>query len=242
VKAWFVSDIHIKKLNERNSHLLLRFLHSLLNQECTHLFLVGDIFDFWVGDDTFFYEKFRPLVEALKDLKAKGIQIIYFEGNHDVHIYDFWQKQLGLQVFHEDQYFQLGNKIVRVSHGDLINFSDRAYQRWRKVYRHKAFEKTVRAIPGKIFDQIGEILSQYSRKKSSVRRKEGGEDLRKMIRDYAEKSFSEKKFDLMITGHMHVKDEYDFQGAKSINLGSWFETPEVYWLTEQGSGWERVGG
>lgn len=241
MKAWFISDIHIKFLNERNSQYLLRFLLSLQQKEITHLFLVGDIFDFWVGDDPYFAEKFEPLVSAIQALqKNKKVEVIYFEGNHDVHIYDFWEKQLGCKVFHDDQYFKLGTKTVRVSHGDLINPTDLAYQRWRKVYRHKLFETVVRAIPGKTFDQIGEYLSQYSRKKSSVRRRNRGEDLRAMIRTYAEKSYQEKQFDYIITGHMHVKDEYDFQNAKSVNLGSWFDHPQAFWISEEGSGWESV--
>ena len=240
MKAWFISDIHIKSLNERNSNILLRFLHSLQHKECTHLFLVGDIFDFWVGDDIFFYKKFQPIVEALIRLKEKKIEIIYFEGNHDVHITDFWQKKLGMKVFHEDQYFQIGNKKVRVSHGDLINSGDIAYQRYRKVYRHKATEIITRSIPGLVFDRIGEMMSQYSRKKSSVRRRQGGEDLRKMIRQYAEQSYKENEFDYIITGHMHVKDEYSFNKACSINLGSWFEQPQAFWITNEESGWEDL--
>lgn len=241
MKAWFISDIHIKKLNERNSHILLRFLHFLQTEDFTHLFLVGDIFDYWIGDDPYFVQKFQPIVDALKTLKKKNVQIIYFEGNHDVHISDFWQAELGFHVFHEDQYFQIGQQTVRVSHGDLINPYDIAYQRYRVVYRHKITEKIIRAIPGQIFDRIGEMLSQYSRKKSSVRRKDSGEDLRKMIRDYAEKSYHERKFDYIITGHMHVKDEYDFHGAKSINLGSWFDQPEAFWLTDADCGWKKLG-
>lgn len=240
MKAWFISDVHLKNLNERNSQRLLRFLLSLQEKECTHLFLVGDIFDFWVGDDLYFEEKFKPIVEAILALKKKNIEVVYFEGNHDMHVSDYWFHKYQIPVHFEDHYFQLGTKTVRVSHGDLINPTDLAYQRWRKFYRNKLVEVTFRQVPGRVFDQIGEFLSQYSRKKSSVRRKEGGEDLRKMIREYAQKTYHEKKFDYIITGHMHVKDEFDFAGAKSINLGSWFDDPEAFWISESSCGWEKV--
>jgi UDP-2,3-diacylglucosamine hydrolase len=241
LKAWFISDIHLKSLNERNGIVLLRFLHSLADtRQCTHLFLLGDIFDFWVGDDQFFYRKFQPIVDAILALKKAGIKVVYFEGNHDVHVFDFWQKQHNIPCFVDDQYFNIAGRTVRVSHGDLINEGDLAYQRYRRVYRHKLVEKVFRLIPPAPLDEIGKWASSFSKKNTSRRGRDSKEDMIQMIRAYAEKSYGERAFDFIISGHMHIKDDYAFSGSRSINLGSWFEQPSAFWLSEDASGWEEL--
>jgi UDP-2,3-diacylglucosamine hydrolase len=241
LKAWFISDIHLKSLNERNGIILLRFLLSLQKErECTHLFLLGDIFDFWVGDDQYFHQKFGPIVDAIIHLKKIGVKVIYFEGNHDVHVADFWQKKYGVPCFVEDQYFDLGGRQVRVSHGDLINEDDLAYQRYRRVYRNKFVEKAFRKIPAKTMDEIGHWLSSFSKKNTSRRGRDSQEAMVKMIRTYAQKCYRQKPFDFIISGHMHIKDEFDFNNSCSINLGSWFEQPTAFWLSDNSSGWENL--
>ena len=76
MKAWFVSDIHIRDINERNSVRLLRFLRFLAtDSQTTHLFLLGDIFDLWVGDSNVFQTKFQAIIDELAALKKKGIEL-----------------------------------------------------------------------------------------------------------------------------------------------------------------------
>jgi UDP-2,3-diacylglucosamine pyrophosphatase LpxH len=65
-----------------------------------------------------------------------------------------------------------------------------------------------------------------------------------MIRSYAQRKFAEENFDILVTGHMHIKDEFPFEieGRKSvsINLGSWFEQPQALLLEEKGYSWKTL--
>jgi UDP-2,3-diacylglucosamine hydrolase len=242
MRAWFISDLHLRDINERNSILLLRFLRSLLkDSETTHLFLLGDIFDLWIGDSEVFQKKFQELVDVLVELKRKGVEIVYFEGNHDVHVKGFWENKLGIPVFVDAQIYQLKNFKVRLEHGDFINPNDTAYLKYRNFIRKPSLEKVAYLLPGRLLDEVGLFSSKLSRKKSSVRRRNNLESLRVMIRDYAQEKIKETDFDYIITGHMHVRDEFEFAvaGKKkiSINLGSWFETPKALCLTEKGTSW-----
>ena len=64
-KGYFVSDIHIRDPLESNSEKLLLFLHQLKNdKDCSHLFLVGDIFDLWSYNHRYFVKKYARLVDA----------------------------------------------------------------------------------------------------------------------------------------------------------------------------------
>lgn len=241
VTAWFVSDLHLKDINERSSIILLRFLRSLLNKErpCTHLFLLGDIFDLWISDAAYHVYQYQAFVDLIVKLRDEGVQIVYFEGNHDVHVKHFWQEQLGIPTYTEAQLFQLGPWSVRAEHGDMINLEDKAYQRYRGVIRSPQVEKIAPLIAGRVFSKIGELASKVSRKHSSAHRQIDRDKLRQMIRDHAEKTVEETPFDYIITGHMHIQDEYDFKsGSKtvhSINLGSWFDGPKALCLNEAGA-------
>ena len=240
MQAWFISDIHIKNINERSSIKLLRFLHFLRdNSEATHLFLLGDIFDLWVGDSDIFQTKFQAIVDALADLKQKGMQVVYFEGNHDVHVKRFWEK-MGIPVHVEHQLVQLGPHKVRLEHGDYINPDDKTYIKYLEIIRHPKLEKLAYILPGKLLDEAGKLGSKFSRKKSSKRRERDQEKIRGMIHTYAQKMAQGSDFDYLITGHMHVRDEYKFGSKISINLGSWYEEPMALCLNDKGYTWKSL--
>lgn len=242
MQAWFISDLHLKDLNERNSIILLRFLHSLAdNPKATHLFLLGDIFDLWVGGSDVFQKKFQNIVDEIVALKKKGLEVVYFEGNHDVHVKNFWENKFSIPVWTSAQIYQLGPYKVHLEHGDLMNPEDLAYLRYRSIIRQPLIAPLADLIPGKFLNEAGNFASRLSRKKSHVRRQNQQERIRKTIHTYADQAFAKDPFDYMITGHMHVRDEYQVGSAEkkglSINLGSWFEETLALRLDESGHHW-----
>jgi UDP-2,3-diacylglucosamine hydrolase len=206
--------------------------------------LLGDIFDLWIGDSDVFQMKFQAVVDAIAALKRKGIEIVYFEGNHDVHIHDFWQRRLKIPVHVDYQVIELGPYKIRMEHGDYINSQDQAYLRYLKVIRNPKVAQLALKLPGHFWNELGQAASKISRKFSSERRRDAGDHLRQMIRDFAQAKFKETPYDFIITGHMHVRDEFEFeaQGKKriSINLGSWFEGPRALLISEQGHSWRDL--
>lgn len=243
VSAWFLSDLHLKDINERSGNILLRFL-SDLDQErrpCTHLFLLGDIFDLWIGDHEFFYQKFRPLIDLISHLKEKGVNVQYFEGNHDVHVKKFWEDRYGIPCHTMAEYFDVGSLKVRVEHGDLINLEDKAYLRLRSFLRRSPLEFLAYQVPGAVWNEFGVRASQISRHFSGKLREDKQEFLRKLIRDHAHRSYDERRFDLIVSGHMHIRDEYEFQvgerKVRSFNLGSWFHDSQVLHLDGTQTKW-----
>ena len=244
MKAWFLSDIHLNKLDERNGQVLLRFFRAIEKGEiqATHIFLLGDIFDLWVGNHSYFIEKYKELIELIKKLKDQGVIFFYFEGNHDFHLKEYWEKKVGINVYTEEGCFDLGPYKIRAEHGDLMNPEDKSYLRWRAFIRLPAIKKMIFSLPGSWVSFMGEKLSQAS----SNRRKDNPpletQKAKQIIRTYAQGLYSkaplEKKFDYLFTGHIHVQDDFYFMDNDkkiySINLGFWSETPRVYCLTKEG--------
>jgi len=232
VKSWFISDLHLKNVHERNGNILLRFLFYL-NQKPkeNRLFLLGDIFDVWVSDGKAFAEHYRLIIDEIARFKKSGGEVFYFEGNHDVHIDIFWTSKFDIPVIKNRQYFNLDGLTLCLEHGDLINPQDKAYLQYRNLIHQPWVESLAHRLPSKFWKWFAEKQSDKSRKKTARYATENSTEIKKLIHTYAEVTYKEKPFDLIVTGHMHIYDDYEFsQGEKkirSINLGTWLEMPRV---------------
>lgn len=235
MKSWFVSDIHLKNLKERNGQTLLRFLFYLNQNPTEHrLFLLGDIFDFWLSDGKAFLNHYKELVDQIAIFKNKGGEVTYFEGNHDFHIDVFWTQKLNIPVIEDKAYVQIDQKLVRLEHGDFINPDDEAYLKYRAYVRQPWVEQVGHLLPSFFLKWLGESQSQKSRKKSARYATENTEQGTKLIRSHAVRSYAEKKFDLIVTGHMHIFDDFLFNDGdkviRTINLGTWLDRPRALLL------------
>ena len=240
MKAFFISDLHLKDSNEPSSKILLGFLIQLENSlkttdPATHLFLVGDIFDLWIASHTFFIEKFKAIVDQLKLLKSKGLEIHYFEGNHDLYLKDFWQETLGMTVHSKAAHFRLGKLHVRVEHGDLINPEDKGYLFLYSFLRTQSMSWLAKNLPSSLVKLIGTKASSASREYTSVTKHIHQDKMRELIKDYV-LGLKGQKFELFVSGHVHIQDDQILTKAGSqvrcINLGSWFDFAKCFILSD----------
>lgn len=232
MNSWFVSDIHLTGVHERNGNILLRFLFYLnQNPKEQRLFLLGDIFDVWVSNGRAFVNHYKLIIDEIVKLKKAGGEVFYFEGNHDIHVDVFWSKEFNIPVIENMQYFDLDGLIVRLEHGDFINPDDSAYLQYRDLVHHKWIEFLGHNLPSHFWKWLAGAQSKKSRKKTARYSIDNATEIVKLIRTYAQNKYREKPFDLIVTGHMHIFDDYQFQiqdtKVRSINLGTWLETPRV---------------
>lgn len=236
-KAYFLSDIHLSDSTSEDALVLLHFLTKLEKERPTHLFLVGDIFDLWVGGHEYFQEKFGPIVEAVRKLVAAGVEVHFFEGNHDFHLARFWARDVGVQVHSDAEIFDLAGQTVRVEHGDLINPDDHGYLFLRWLLRTPLIRFLSIHLPSSIVRQIGERSSRASRHYTSTAKELPVEKIKGLIHSHAENVFKDDPFDLIISGHVHVRDDMTFSAGglevRSVNLGSWYQDRKAFLLTEK---------
>lgn len=242
METYFLSDLHLKSINERNGQTLLRFLRSLSSQERPfRLFLLGDIFDLWVSGHTVFRKKYAELLIEFEKLKKVGSKIIFFEGNHDMHLHPYWQDVLGAEIFTDAHYFEINGLTIRCEHGDLINLEAKNYLRLRKTLRHPIMQTLSHRLPGEFWVGVGEFFSGLSRRRTKNFSTRNEKEIVQLIRDHAHRAYIEKEFDLIISGHMHVLDDFEFQmnqkKIRSINLGSWMQQAQVLKLTDNQLEW-----
>ena len=229
MKSWFVSDIHITGADDPRLEKLESFLRQRLKDDTTHLFFVGDIFDLWVGGDSFFANRYKGIVDLVAELKTRAVDVIYFEGNHDLHLQKFWSDALGCRIATAPQYFDLGTNRVRVEHGDQMNPDDTGYLFLRSFLRTEFIENLTRILPGRAIQVIGNLMSRSSRRyTSSSMKAPDDEAIRSMIRRHAARVFNDDEpFDLIVSGHVHTVDDTTWvdpasaRKVRSVNLGTW---------------------
>jgi UDP-2,3-diacylglucosamine hydrolase len=237
VSVYFVSDLHISDMQEQKAQVLLRFLVSLKSDDT--LFLNGDVFDLWLGGHSYFTEKFKPLVDQLRNFIRSGGKVHYFEGNHDLHLRNFWQGEVGAKVYEGPEIFMFEDTVIRVEHGDQMDPEDKGYIFLRWFLRTWPLKFIILHLPGFLVAAIGRWASKASRTYTDGKRDEAR--ISEVIHTHAQKVYEERPFDALITGHVHLRDEFHFQRdgkiIKSFNLGCWDEKPSVLGFTNNEWSW-----
>jgi len=229
-RAYFVSDLHLDDPDGSRSLLFERLLADVgADSRTTHLFLLGDVFDMWLGDHDYFVDRYRRIVDALAALRERGVEIHYFEGNHDLHLRPFWAKRLGVQVHPDPIYLDVAGLRLRLEHGDQMDPDDRGYRFLRWFLRTPPVRFLILNLPGGLVAWIGERASAHSRTYTSETKTISEADAIDKIRAHALKVHEEQPFDLIVSGHVHVRDDLRFEteggAGRSINLGTWLERP-----------------
>lgn len=238
MKALFVSDIHIIDFKEPRGLLFLNMLKRLKGyQDLTHLFLVGDIFDLWIANHHYFINRYSHVINELRRLQMEGVEIHYFEGNHDLYLKSFWSKSLGFKVHEGPETFKLGKFTVRVEHGDQSDPEDKGYKFLRWFLRTPVMRFIAHSLPGAVVAWIGEWASEKSRKYTSEIKTVSDTKAIEKLRAHAQRERSRENFDILINGHVHVRDDFQFEAdgrsVRAVNLGSWFDRPEYFFLSDQ---------
>ncbi|MCS4237187.1 UDP-2,3-diacylglucosamine hydrolase [Myroides gitamensis] len=223
--VYFASDQHFGAPTREKSipreQLFLAWLNEK-EEDMGALFILGDLFDFWFEYKTVVPKGFVRILGKLAMLRDKGIPIYFFVGNHDLWMNDYFQKELGIPVFHEPQVFTINGKRFFIGHGDGLGPGDLGYKRMKKVFTNR-FSKW---LFNWLHPDIGVRLAQYLSVKNKLI--SGAEDVRFLGEDnewlvlYAKRKLEQQHYDYFVFGHRHLPMVIDLnQQSKYINLGDW---------------------
>ena len=228
--AYFVSDLHITSPDSERARLFVTFLESLHRDgEVSRLYLLGDIFDLWAADHDYFVQRHAPIVERISRLVDAGVEVHYFEGNHDLHLDAYWGRKLGVEVHEGPVYTDFGPWQLRLEHGDQMDPDDKGYRFLRWFLRTPVMRFLIFHLPGSFVAWLGNRASETSRAYTSGTKTISRSDAAAKIRAHAVRAYAARPFDLIVSGHVHVRDDYRAPeaegGFRSINLGSWLDKP-----------------
>lgn len=216
MRAVFIADAHLRQPQDRNYKTLLDFLDQQKNLD--GLFLLGDIFEFWLGYRNLVFSAYIPLLEKLRQLADSGTHLYFVEGNHDFNLGPYFSETLGCKLIPDQKIVEWDGKKLLLSHGDLLN-PNKGYQLLRSFWRSTPIRLLSRVVhPDPVWD-FGIWLSNVSRKKKS-----GGAswDPSPLLRPLAD-STAAQNADIILCGHFHHPLEMQYQGKQVVAVGDWIE-------------------
>ena len=122
MKPRFISDIH---LSEDSPHLTNAF-KAFLNESkeaCTHLFILGDLFEIWIGDDddNSFNQEIKKI---LIDFTSNGPETFLMHGNRDFLIGEAFANEVGISILPDPHTLDINGLKTIISHGDFLCTDD----------------------------------------------------------------------------------------------------------------------
>jgi UDP-2,3-diacylglucosamine hydrolase len=221
MRTIFLADAHLVAPTDRNYRLLLRFLRELEgNTEA--LFIMGDLFDFWLGFPSNPLRQFDELLAALQSLVQSGCRLEYFEGNHDFHLGAIFRQRLGAEVHTGPAVITLQGRRLFLCHGDQINRHDHGYRLLRMLLHNRLAAVLVNYVTPDVALRFRARLQRASR--AGYQAKLQRWDYREIIRTFA-RSVREEGCDGLVTGHFHLAfcEQLDGSPFSILSLGDWME-------------------
>lgn len=220
MKIAAISDVHIKAPADSADHLLCKFLDHELVRQADYVLLMGDIFDLMCGPHEEYLKLYSHIFEKMDQLAAQGKKIIFFEGNHDVHLKKLFEKKWKrreVELHQSAVTLDLDGKKYYFSHGDEHETENHSYQRYKKFILSAPLRMVANHLmPYSVLEFLGKKASQLSRKKGSKIFREN--DVREKFRAGVKK-VTKLKYDFVLGGHSHVQDMFTEKGQTYMNNG-----------------------
>lgn len=231
-KYFFVSDLHLglqdKEKEEKKEKLFVDFL-KFIESEADELYILGDLFDYWFEYRRVIQKGFFRTLSALKELTESGIKIHYFIGNHDFLHRDFFETEIGVQVYKDSVIKELNGKKFFLAHGDGMVKNDIGYKILKKILRNKFLQQIYSLIHPDLGISIASSTSKKSRDYTAGKNYGEIDGLME-----AAKLQIDKGIDYVIFGHSHARAYEKYKNGFYINLGSWLSQP-CYGLFKENS-------
>ena len=229
-KTWFISDLHLDPSRPDLFKLFDEFIDSITNN-VEALYILGDLFEYWIGDDIIdlpMGKPYLPVIEKLKSLSDLGTKIYFIQGNRDFLIKDKFIKRIGAKLLSDHSVIDLYGTPTLIMHGDTLCADDKSYQRMRFIFRLKIIQKIY------LLSSVENRLRKLDKvKKISANSKQQKESLIMDVNQRAvERAMTKAKVTQLIHGHTHRPAIHEFllinKPAKRIVLGDWHDKACFY--------------
>ncbi len=216
---YFISDVHLglgnREEEKRKEDRLLDFL-TAMRPSTEHLYIVGDLFDFWFEYRTVIPKGFHRTLTALQEFTDRGIPVDYLLGNHDYWADDFFRTELGMDVHAEPYETVLEGKRILLHHGDGLAKRDLGYRLLKPVLRNPLSIRAYRWLHPDLGVRLARGSSRTSRAYTS--QKDFGEEEGMVA--FARTAI-QRGIDIVVMGHRHKPALLPLEGGVYVNLGDW---------------------
>jgi len=206
VAQLFISDLHLSPARPGIAKLFLGFLKGPA-RDGDVLYILGDLFEYWAGDDDLADPFNRDIGEALAECTASGTRVSFMRGNRDFLIGRAFAINCGIELIEDPFAATLDDRTVMLSHGDELCTDDAAYLAFRSQVRSTSWAEAFLARP--LIERKNEIEALRVRSEREKRSKPAA------IMDVNEAAvsgfFRRHDCDRLIHGHTHRPGVHVYQ-------------------------------
>jgi UDP-2,3-diacylglucosamine hydrolase len=229
----FISDLHLCASRPAVTDAFLNFLKTEAKQ-AEELFILGDLFEYWAGDDDLDHSYHQNIILALKAL-SQNTAIYFIHGNRDFLVGEAFAEATGASILADPTALNLYGHRVLLSHGDALCTDDVEYQAFKKLVRSQDWQtKFMRQPLTQRKAQIEELRKKSEQEKSyksSMIMDVNAQAVEKMLQDF---NYPE----IFIHGHTHRPAVHQLNLASKhcsrIVLGDWYEQGSCLRLDDSG--------
>ena len=146
----FISDLHLAAERPHANEQFFRFL-----SEDTHgaeaLCVLGDLFEYWIGDDELLdaggEELARAVAGAFSTLRQSGVAVHVMHGNRDFLMGSGFAETAGVRLLEDPSVLQVAGTRTLLMHGDTLCTDDHDYQEWRRTARSSEWQRRFLGAP-----------------------------------------------------------------------------------------------
>lgn len=211
--ALFVSDVHLQASMPATADAFLAFLTERA-VKAKSLYLLGDLFEYWAGDDDIGEPFHQTIVDAIRAVADAGVRVYWIAGNRDFLASAGFAQATGAIMLEDPHVALIAGRQVVLAHGDVQCTDDIAYMAFRKQVRDRKWQESFLAMPlaerKRIIDGMRAGSREAQRQKSY--------EIMDVNADAIAALFDASGADIMIHGHTHrpARHDYSHEGLMRI--------------------------
>lgn len=228
----FISDLHLDPERPQITELFLEFLTGQA-REAESLYILGDLFEAWIGDDDD-SEHHQRVQDAMAEVSAAGVKTYFMHGNRDFLIGSRFAERTGFELLDDPTVVDLYGVPTLLLHGDTLCTGDVEYQRFRDQVRNLEWQEQFLAQSL----EARKAFAAQARAESKAAQSGKAMDIMDASQQAVEAALLAYDVPRMIHGHTHRPDIHTFslQGRtrQRIVLGDWYEQGSVLKVMPEG--------
>ena len=219
----FISDLHLSDDEPHITQLLLNFTRDTAPQ-ADALYILGDLFEYWAGDDDRNTPFHQQIIAAMRAVSQQGTPVFIMHGNRDFLMDEELAQDCNATMLPDPTVINLYGKATLLTHGDALCTDDVQYQAFRKQVRQATWRNNFLSQP--LAQRKAQI--EQLRKMSEDQKQTKAMDIMDVSLAAVEAQFRSSQYPRMIHGHTHRQKmhlhEVDGHSCERWVLGDWHKT------------------
>lgn len=225
IKIYFASDFHLGAPDYESSlqreKRIVQWLDEV-KKDATEIFLVGDLFDFWFEYKKAIPRGFARIQGKIAEITDVGIPVHVFTGNHDMWIFDYLPKELGVKLYREPIIREWNGKKFYIGHGDGLGPGDKGYKFIKKVFASPVSQWLFARLHPNFGIGLADFFSRKSRAATGNTDETFLGEENEWLAIYSKEYLQQEHIDYFVFGHRHLPIQLKVrENSTYFNLGEW---------------------